>query len=74
MNRKPIEEVQKIHTARLMSLPGVVGVGIAKTGKQPCIMVLVEKVTPELQAATPRQLEGYPVVLEESGTFSALNE
>lgn len=73
VNSKPIEEVQKEHSSRLMSLPGAIGVGIGKAGNQPCIMVFVEKITTALQAAAPDHLDGYPVVLEESGKFDALN-
>jgi len=36
-------------------------------------MVFVEKITATLQAAAPKHLDGYPVVLEESGEFEALD-
>ena len=43
-----IEEVQKSHTAELMSIPGVVGTAIGKTEDgSPAILVFVEKETEE---------------------------
>jgi hypothetical protein len=69
---KSIEEVLKRHTPELMSKPGVVGTGQSLCGGQPCIKVFVSRETPELKEEIPDTLEGYPVVIEESGKFRAL--
>mgnify|MGYP006990010526 CR=1 FL=1 len=50
-----------------MSLPGVVGVGIGECEGKPCLKVLVERKTPELERQIPSELEGFKVELEESG-------
>lgn len=70
--RESIESVLKQHTDQLLSLPGVVGTAISECEGKPCIKVLVVKETPELMAKIPRTLEGYPVVLEETGEIRPL--
>jgi hypothetical protein len=39
---------------------------------RPCILVLVVRLTPELRERLPRELEGWPVRVEESGEIRAL--
>lgn len=72
MPEKSIEEVLKKYTPELMSKPGVVGTGQSLCDGQPCIKVFVAKETPELKEEIPENLEGYPVVIKESGKFRAL--
>ncbi len=69
MPARDINLVKEAHTNELMSLKGVVGVyvGALDDGK-PCIGVLVEKKTPELEKKIPKSLEGYPVKIDETGT------
>jgi hypothetical protein len=69
---KTIEEVLKEHTSKLMSLPGVVGTGQGLCNAQPCIKVFVDRKTPKLEQRIPKNLEGYPVVIQETGKFKAL--
>jgi hypothetical protein len=73
MPEKAIEEVLKQHTDSLMSLPGVVGTAIGKCEGKPCIKVLVVKKTPELSEKIPLELEGFPVVVEETGMIRRLD-
>lgn len=72
MTTKTIEEVLKEHTEELMSLPGVVGTAQGICNDKPCIKVYVVEKTPELDQKIPDILEGYPVVMEESGEIRAL--
>jgi len=69
MPKKDINEVLKENDKQLMSIPGVVGVyvGMLKDGKTLCLKVMVEKKTPGLERRIPKQLEGYKVLIEESG-------
>jgi len=69
--RRPIEAVQGSHTDSLMRIPGVVGTGIGLCDGAPCIKVLVVRATPELRKAIPDSLEGYRVILDETGTVRA---
>jgi hypothetical protein len=67
MASEDIVEVQAKYEAQLMSLPGVVGVGIGECEEEPCLKVLVDRRTPELERQIPSELEGFKVELEESG-------
>jgi hypothetical protein len=69
---KAIEGVLKEYTKELMSIPGVVGTGQGLCDDKPCIKVFVIKETPEVDQKIPRMLEGYPVVIEETGKIRAL--
>ncbi len=71
MPKKSIEEVLSEHTRDLMSLSGVVGAGQGLCNGQPCIKVFVIKKTHELEEKIPKTLEGYPVVIEETGRIRA---
>lgn len=74
MVAKPIVEVLKEHTDRLMSLPGVVGTAQGLCDGKPCIKVFVIKKTPDLEQKIPKILDGYPVIIEETGKIRALPE
>lgn len=67
MERPTIQSVQDSHTAQLMRIPGVVGTGIGLCDSTPCIKVLVIRATPELRKLIPTTLDGYRVVLDETG-------
>ena len=65
--------VRDRHEDQLMRIPGAVGSGIA-AGDQPgqaTIEVYVEKLTPQVSAAAPKDVEGTPVNLIESGRIVA---
>ncbi len=67
-----VEEVKKRHEARLMKTPGVVGVGIGRSGKQTVIRVYVDKDSPKVRKAVPQALDDVPVEIVVSGRFKAL--
>ena len=69
--RRSIEVVQASHTDSLMRIPGVIGTGIGLCDGTPCIKVLVVRATPDLRKAIPDSLEGYRVILDETGTVRA---
>jgi hypothetical protein len=66
-----VAEVLERHTARLMSLAGVVGTAEGSCAGRPCILVLVERLTPALRQAIPSELEGIPVEVRETGRIEA---
>ena len=72
MPNKPIEVVLKQHTDTLLSFSGVVGTGQGLHEGKDCIKVFVTVLTPKLKKKIPSQLEGYPVVIEETGAFKIL--
>lgn len=66
-----IEEVIAQHTSSLMDIPGVAGVGQSEINGVPCIYVMLEYDTPEVKAAIPGNIEGYPVATEITEEFHA---
>lgn len=72
MPKLTIEQVQAKYQDRWMRIPGVVGAGIGAANGKPVIKVLVVKKTMELEQQIPKEAEGYPVVIEETGEIRAL--
>jgi hypothetical protein len=65
--------VRDRHEDELMSIPGAVGTGVGAGDQpdQPAIIVYVKKMTPQAQAAAPKDVEGVPVKIIENGGFVA---
>ncbi|MBW8038387.1 MAG: hypothetical protein FVQ85_00110 [Planctomycetes bacterium] len=74
MSGKTIEEVLTEHTPEWMATPGVVGTGIGMFEGSPCIRILSSVKPEQLPAKIPSTLEGYPVIIEETGEFRALDQ
>jgi len=70
-----INDVLRAHDNELLAIPGVVGVyvGLLDDGKTSCLKVMVVKKTLDLEQRLPRSLEGYPVVIEESGIIRPMH-
>ncbi|MBI4416404.1 MAG: hypothetical protein HY557_05420 [Euryarchaeota archaeon] len=54
-----IEDVKRKHEGDLMSIPGVVGVGIGKTSGGRVIQVYVKEMTKDVRDRVPPVLEGF---------------
>jgi hypothetical protein len=72
MASSDLATVLKNHTGRLMAIPGVVGTAETLCEGKPCIKVYVEKKTPDIEQQIPPAIEGYPVVIQETGTVRPL--
>lgn len=74
MPRRDINAVLDDHDDTLMAIPGVVGVyvGLDQDGRTTCLKVMVVRKTPELLRKIPTNLEGYSVVVEETGVIRPL--
>jgi len=72
--RRDINLVLQEHDDELLAIPGVVGVfaGLLEDGKTQCLRVMADRKTRELERIIPKSLEGYPVVLEETGPIRPL--
>lgn len=73
MPQRTIEDARKDLTDRLMSIPGVLGTAEGLCEGKRCIKVFVAKKTPELLRQIPATVEGYPVAVEETEEFRALD-
>jgi len=66
---RSINEVLAAHTDSLMALPGVVGTAIGLCEGERCIRVLLADSNAATKSRIPARLEGYPVVVEVTGTI-----
>jgi hypothetical protein len=66
-----VSQVLERYSGRLMSLRGVVGTAEGSCDGRPCIVVLVDRITPALQRRLPSSLEGIPVQVRETGRVKA---
>jgi len=73
MTTRSLSETLAAHSSELMTIPGVVGVAESELSDHtPCLLVMVEKRTPEIERRVPKTLDGHPVRIEVTGTFHAM--
>ncbi len=74
VSNRSIEEVKADWEERLMTIPGVMGVGIGLTQDRQgtCIKVYVNRQSSAQTDQIPQKIEGYPVEVEVRKTFRAL--
>ena len=73
MPERTIEQVQEEHTDDWMAIPGVEGTAIGLFEDKPCIKIFTSKKPQQIRAKIPSKVEGYPVIIEETGAFRALD-
>ena len=71
MRPADVASVLERHTDSLMKIPGVVGTAEGSCAGHPCVLVLVERLTPEIRQAVPAQLDGIQVDVRETGRIQA---
>lgn len=71
MTEEHVREIKQRHERELLGLDGVQGVGIGDDHGHPAIMVYVDDSSSAEMLKIPRQLDNVPVVVEESGAFTA---
>ena len=74
MPKKTIEQVLKERTDEWMAIPGVEGTAIGLFEGKPCIKIFTSSKPQQLRANIPSTIEGYPVIIEETGEFRALDQ
>ncbi len=74
MPNRDINAVLRAHEDELLAIPGVAGVyvGLMADDKTPCLKVMAVKKNQDLERQVPKSLEGYPVVIEETGVIRPL--
>ena len=73
MPERTIEQVQEAHTDEWMAIPGVEGTAIGLCEGKPCITIFSSSKPQQLKDKIPSTVEGYPVIIEETGAFRALD-
>ena len=67
-----IHEVKAKHADRLLTLPGVVSVGVGKDANgNPAIIVGLDQTRPKTESQIPGTLENFPVIIQISGKITA---
>ncbi|MBD2525810.1 hypothetical protein H6G86_26090 [Nostoc sp. FACHB-133] len=66
-----MEQVKDQYESDLLSINGVVGVGISKCENKPCIKVYLENESPNLKNQIPKQLDGFKVDTQVTGAIQA---
>ena len=73
MTERTIEQVQEEHTDEWMAIPGVEGTAIGLFEGKPCIKIFSSSKPQEIRDKIPPTVEGYTVIIEETGAFRALD-
>jgi len=71
---KSIEQVLKENTDGWMTIPGIEGTAIGLFRGKPCIKIFTSSKSEKIRAQIPSTVEGYPVIIEETGQFRALEQ
>jgi len=71
MSTNTIESVLESHRSSLSTIKGVVGVDVDEWDGKPCIKVMIDKRTRKLVKQIPKSVEGYTVIIEETGEFKS---
>ena len=71
---KTIEQVLNEKTNEWMAIPGVAGVAIGEFKGKPCIRIFTSTRPQQLRAKIPPTIEGYPVIIEQTGPIRALEQ
>jgi hypothetical protein len=74
MTERTIEQVQEEHTDEWMAIPGVVGTAIGLYEGKPCIKIFTSSKPQEVRDKIPSTVEGFLVIIEETGEFRALDQ
>lgn len=75
MQKKPIEQVLKDNQEMLLAIPGVQGFYQGKSEKgEDRIVIMVDSLSNKNRDKFPDSLEGYPVIVEETGKIVPLNQ
>jgi hypothetical protein len=72
MSGKTIEQVLNEKADEWMAVPGVAGVAIGQFKGKPCIRIFTSAKPQQLRAKLPSTVEGYPVIVEQTGPIRAL--
>jgi len=73
MPERTIEQVQEENTDAWMAIPGVEGTAIGLYEGKPCIRIFTSSKPQQIREKIPSTVEGYRVIIEETGKFRALD-
>jgi len=71
---KTIEQVLKDNSSKWLAIPGIEATAIGLCNDRPCIKIFTSIQPEEIEAMIPAAVQGYPVVIEYTGPFRALDQ
>jgi hypothetical protein len=74
MPQRSIEQVLKDNTGKWLAIPGVEGIAISLFEGKHCIRIFTSSNQQQLRAQIPSNIEGHPIIIEETGEFHALEQ
>jgi hypothetical protein len=74
MPARTVEEVLQENADAWMAMPGVAGTAIGMVEGKPCIRIFTTSKPEDVRDKIPAEVEGYPVIIEETGEFRALGQ
>ena len=74
MPARTIEEILQENADVWMAMPGVAGTAIGMVEGKSCIRIFTTSKPEEVRDKIPAEVEGYPVIIEETGEFRALGQ
>jgi hypothetical protein len=74
MPAKTIEQALNERTDEWMAIPGVAGVAIGELKGKPCIRIFTSSKPDKLHPNIPSTVDGYPVIVEQTGPIRALEQ
>lgn len=74
MPAKTIEQVLRENTDKWMAISGVEGTAIGLLEGKPCIKIFTSSKIIQLRERIPSLIEGYSIIIEETGQFHALDQ
>ena len=72
MPNRSIEQVLREKTNEWLAIPGVAGTAIGRFEGKPCIKIFTSSNTKQIQDNIGSTVENYPIIIEETGAFRAL--
>lgn len=74
MTEPNIEHANQVLTDSIIDLSGVSAIGIGECEGEPCLVVMVVEKTDDLLEAIPASVDGFAVVVQETGAFRPLDD
>lgn len=69
-SERELSEVKDRHSMRLLSLPGVIGVGLERDENGNSVLTIhVDADDPEVYSKLPKQIEGHPIKIVRSEAY-----
>jgi hypothetical protein len=74
MSSKTIEQVLTENTKQWMAIGGIAGTAVGVYKGRPCIKIYTTVEPCKVRDQLPSRIEGYPVIIEQTGSFRSVDQ